>query len=100
MQIMIGESSSTDIGVELAHEGGEAAVLEVQRQQVGGELRGLPDDEGGTVLGPRDHLVRPGVLHHPVRLRQERRRRRHRPPPSPTPHHIHSGAAKVRHAIS
>ena len=68
------EEGSTYVGVELADEGGEVAVLEVEREEVAGQLHRLPHHERPPVLAPRDHLVRPALLHHLVRLGQERRR--------------------------
>ena len=68
----------THVGVELAHEGGEVAVLEVLGEEVAGELGGAPHQEGRAGVIPRDGVVGAGVLHHRVRLRQERRRPRRR----------------------
>jgi hypothetical protein len=68
----------THVGVELAHEGGEVAVLEVLGEEVAGELGGAPHHEGRAGVVPRDGVVGAGVLHHRVRLRQERRRPRRR----------------------
>jgi hypothetical protein len=64
----------TYVGVELSDEGREVAVLEVEGEEVARELDGLPHHEGATLLRPRDHLVRGALLHHLVRLGQERRR--------------------------
>ncbi|BAS90551.1 Os04g0568751, partial [Oryza sativa Japonica Group] len=66
------------VGVELAHEGGEVAVLEVLGEEVAGELGGAPHHEGRAGVVPRDGLIGARVLHHRVRLRQERRRPRRR----------------------
>jgi hypothetical protein len=74
-------SVCTYVGVELAHEGGEVAVLEVDGEEVARELDGFPHHEGAALLRPRDHLVRGALFHHLVRLGQERRR----PPASSSP---------------
>ena len=74
----------TDIGVELADEAGEVVVLEVRGEHGLREEEGVGADEAVVPLAPPDEPVRPGVLHHPVRLPHERRRpaadarRRHR----------------------
>ena len=75
------DDSGTHVGVELADERGEVAVLEVLGEKVAGELGGAPHHERRAGVVPGDRLVRGRVLHHGVRLRQERRsprrRRRH-----------------------
>jgi hypothetical protein len=75
------EDSGTHIGVELADERREVAVLEVLGEEVACELGGAPHHERRAGVVPGDRLVRGRVLHHGVRLRQERRsprrRRRH-----------------------
>jgi hypothetical protein len=48
-------------------------VLEVEREEVTRQLHGVPHHEGAALLRPRDHLVRAPLLHHQVRLGQERR---------------------------
>uniref|UniRef100_K3XY74 Uncharacterized protein n=1 Tax=Setaria italica TaxID=4555 RepID=K3XY74_SETIT len=68
-------SDFTDIGVELAHEAGEVVVLEVRGEQRLREDEGVGDDEAVVPPSPSDDPVRPGVLHHHVRLPHERRRR-------------------------
>jgi hypothetical protein len=65
----------THVGVELADEAGEVAVLEVGGQQPRRELGLVPDHEacvGG--VAPRHHRVRRRVVHHLVRLEQKRSR--------------------------
>lgn len=73
----------TYVGVELANKAGEIVVLEVNGEKIPSELHGLPHDEAVPALPPRYHLVGPLVLHHLVRLHQERRRTP-TTPPSPT----------------
>jgi hypothetical protein len=78
----------TYVGVELAHEGGEVAVLEVDGEEVARELDGLPHHEVAARLRPRDHLVRGALFHHLVRLGQERRRPRASSSPATTLGHL------------
>ena len=65
----------THVGVELPDEAGEVVVLEVRGQQRLREDEGVGDDEAVVPPAPADDPVRPGVLHHHVRLPHERRRR-------------------------
>ena len=65
----------THVGVELADEAGEVAVLEVGGQHTGRELGRVPDHEAPVRgVAPRHHRVVGRVVHHLVRLQQERRR--------------------------
>ena len=64
----------THVGVELPDEAGEVVVLEVLGQQVTGEVERVPHDEAGAAGAPRHDVVGRRVLHHLVRLDQERRR--------------------------
>ena len=65
----------THVGVELADEAGEVAVLEVGGQHTGRELGRVPDHEAPVRgVAPRHHRVAGRVVHHLVRLQQERRR--------------------------
>jgi len=50
-------------------------VLEVFGQKVSGELRRVPNNEAVVCWTPRHNRVRRRVVHHVVRLAQERRRR-------------------------
>ena len=65
----------THIGVELSDEAGEVAVLEEAGEEQPREAGGVGDDEAVVPPAPADDPVRPGVLHHHVRLPHERRRR-------------------------
>jgi hypothetical protein len=75
-------SRESHIGVELAYEAGEIAVLEVPVEVALEGVR-VPDHEAAAALGPRDNVVGRGVRDHVVHLRQERRHlrrlRHHRP---------------------
>jgi hypothetical protein len=62
----------THVGVELADEAGEVAVLEVAWEDHQGEGVGVPDDEAGSGEPPRDDGVGVGVVHDVVCLGQER----------------------------
>jgi hypothetical protein len=69
------------VGVELPDEAGEVVVLEVLGQEVPGELGRVPHHEAVVGGAPRNYRVGCRVVHHVVRLAQERRRRvrvRHR----------------------
>ena len=50
------------VHVELADEGGEVVVLEVEREYAIGELVGLFHDEALAVGAPADYGVKGGVL--------------------------------------
>lgn len=71
-----GRRVCTDVGVELPDEAGEIVVLEVVGEEVTGELRRPPDDEGGVVVAPGDDVIGCGVVYELVSLGQERRRHR------------------------
>lgn len=58
----------------MADEAGEVVVLEIVREEVAGELRRAPDDEGGVVFSPRDDVVGGGIVDKLVRLGQKWRR--------------------------
>jgi len=62
----------TDIGVELANEAGEIAVLEVFGKKGFGEFVGVPNDETIASLTPGHNGVSVGVLHHFEGLLEER----------------------------
>ena len=49
-------------------------MLEVGREEVGGEVGRIPDDEAIHGRTPRDDVVGGGVVHHLVRLEEERSR--------------------------
>lgn len=49
-------------------------MLEILREEVPGELRRVPHHEAVVRRSPRDNRVRSRVVHHLVRLAQERRR--------------------------
>ena len=54
------------IGVELAYEAGEVAVLQVSRKQVALEGVRVPDDEAATAVAPGDHLLGRRVRDHVI----------------------------------
>lgn len=62
----------TYIDVELPHEAGEIAVLEVFRKQPDRELGHVPDDKAITCLTPRYDGVCGLVVHHLVAFLQKR----------------------------
>ena len=70
-----GPRGAAYVGVELPHEAGEVVVLEVLGEQIPAELGLVGDDEAGPRRRPRHHGVRGRVVHHLVRLAQERRQR-------------------------
>lgn len=48
-------------------------MLEVIREEVTGELRGSPHDEGGVVVAPRDDMVREGIVNQLVSFSEKGR---------------------------
>lgn len=64
----------TDIGIKLADEAGEVVVLEIGGEEGASELGRVPDHEAVLGVAPRHDVVRGRVVHHVVRLHQERRR--------------------------
>ena len=61
------------VGVELANEDGEVAVLEVARKNDGGELVRIPNDEAVASSTPRRNRVRRWVFNHSKGLGKKRR---------------------------
>ena len=51
-------------------------MLEVVGEEVAGELRRTPDDEGGVVFAPRDDVVGDGIVDELVRFGEKRSRDR------------------------
>lgn len=68
-----GRGRDTYIGVQLPHKTGEVIVLEVLGQQVPGELRRVPNNEAVVSGAPGHNRVGRRVVHHVIRLAQERR---------------------------
>ena len=50
------------ISVELADEAGEVVVFEVVGEEISGELRRAPNDEGGVVFTPRNNVIGGGII--------------------------------------
>lgn len=63
------------ISIELPNKAREIIVLEVLGQEIPGELRRIPHDEGVIPGAPRHDRVRRRVIHHIVSLAEERGRR-------------------------
>lgn len=79
----------TYISIKLPHEAGEIVVLEVFGEQILFKTPRIPNNEAGIVQPPRNNGVRGGIIHHVIRLREERRRRiraPRRPLHVPLPH--------------
>ncbi|KAI6676561.1 hypothetical protein NL676_037357 [Syzygium grande] len=66
-----GQNGAAYVGVELADEAGEVVVLEAPGEEVAGKGGGVPDDEGGAVVAPRDDVIDGGVVDELVGLGEE-----------------------------
>ncbi|KAJ1390899.1 hypothetical protein SESBI_37143 [Sesbania bispinosa] len=66
------KKGNAHVSVQLPDEAGEVVVLKMVRQDVSGELRNIPNNKGVVVMTPRHHRVGGRVIHHVVRLAQER----------------------------
>lgn len=80
------------VGIKLPHEAREIAVLEVLGQEMPSEVRRVPHHEAVIPGSPRNDRVGRQIIHHVVRLAEERRRR--------TPVHPGDRTRRRRHRFS
>lgn len=63
------------ISVQLANKAGEVIMLKILRQKLFSELSKIPNNEAIVIITPRDDFIGGSIVHHIIRLHEERRRR-------------------------